>query len=372
MDDADGLIDFLFTPDYQADRSVAEFLAECRPEPDERPLFNEDLVPDIRNALASDTYAPTPSWGTTQVGQTFAVPPPEALLMGIRPKYPCLVFSTWCVLAFSGVPSEKIGMLAGTAAELQPVALDLERARDRWKPPVVEDLGTVRVGDGERDAWTLGASPFGIGDVIARPSRVIQPGIGTGPYSFTMTVDGSPVTYPPEVPIKVAVRTDCAPPNTFDLVTAALQCLADSCVFTFVYDGTFDGPPTGGHGRIEIGWAQEEEFRQRVADAGLDPDHIIGLGGPSTATLPDGGIHLDGGFALLRAALDLPVTFDVQPSHGQVLLHELGHAMNLGHVNDLRQVMNPSTTRGLLGTSLDYGSGDRLGLFELHLAADDA
>ncbi|MFM8971661.1 MAG: matrixin family metalloprotease, partial [Actinomycetota bacterium] len=46
-------------------------------------------------------------------------------------------------------------------------------------------------------------------------------------------------------------------------------------------------------------------------------------------------------------------------THGYVLLHELGHALNLGHVEDPREVMCPGE---FAINPLDLGRGDRSGL----------
>ena len=50
---------------------------------------------------------------------------------------------------------------------------------------------------------------------------------------------------------------------------------------------------------------------------------------------------------------------------GQVILHELGHVVGLGHVDDSTSVMNPAL--GLRPAA--WGKGDRAGLWQLGIGA---
>jgi hypothetical protein len=69
---------------------------------------------------------------------------------------------------------------------------------------------------------------------------------------------------------------------------------------------------------------------------------------------------LSGGFVLLNADMDCDVGFFPGWSHGMVLLHELGHVMNLAHVADPAEIMCPGVAP--VQVNLDYGPGDSMGL----------
>jgi predicted Zn-dependent protease len=69
------------------------------------------------------------------------------------------------------------------------------------------------------------------------------------------------------------------------------------------------------------------------------------------------------GFALLnRNTNSLPGGYGSGETRGQLLLHELGHAMGLEHTSAKSQIMYPT----LLNRSrTTYGDGDRTGLDKL-------
>jgi hypothetical protein len=68
---------------------------------------------------------------------------------------------------------------------------------------------------------------------------------------------------------------------------------------------------------------------------------------------------------VLDAGNRLAAGFGPGTTDGEVLLHELAHAVGLGHVLDPTQVMYPHTTH----SESQFGAGDRAGLAALGAAA---
>ena len=363
---SDELVDFLFTPDYRDGFSASSFLGEAKPGASERPQFNAGLAHELRGSRANDKATVTLAT-VTQVALKWTPPPVEAVLQGQKPDFPLFGFASLAVLGYVGVPTEEISLFS-LDASLTPVSIDLTRANDRWKPPPDECRGREVITAGaDFSGWVAGDAPYSIGETIARPARVVQPAPNSGPFSFLYLEGGEPLCYPQGTQVKVAVRSDFSPPNVFEVLGAALQCLSDSVVLEFVYDGTFEGVPDNSTDRIEVAWLTEEEFMS-LPEFSTHP-RAVGFGGPRWSQAGDGRTRIVGGVVRIRASMADAVEFDVESGHGITLLHELGHAMNLGHVNDSTQIMNEWVATPS-GPELDYGIGDRLGLWGIHLAGD--
>lgn len=116
---------------------------------------------------------------------------------------------------------------------------------------------------------------------------------------------------------------------------------------------------------------QASRFDHYASDTGL----VIGWSSPRRAPVQLTGAGLGGasylstgeitaGFVLLNNKVDLAPGFGrgpregVQGTIGQVLMHELGHAVGLTHVRDRRQLMYYAATR----KKATWGAGDRNGL----------
>lgn len=104
-----------------------------------------------------------------------------------------------------------------------------------------------------------------------------------------------------------------------------------------------------------------------ISPASTDLGLGSGVQGVSLAVaVPDGGgPSIVSGQVAIDADHRLAAGFGPGTTDGEVLLHELGHAVGLGHVLDPTQVMYPQTT----DSESAYGAGDRAGLVALGAAA---
>jgi hypothetical protein len=188
---------------------------------------------------------------------------------------------------------------------------------------------------------------------------------GGGAHAFVGTApDGTPVGFDPCRPLHYVVNPDGMPDGGLPLLREAIAEISAATGLAFVDDGftteriskTREPVQPDRYGErwapVLIAWADDQE----LAFAG---EHLAGLAGPYAVapTGPGSERYVTGDVALNRAwfaaALDDPVAAAVARG---VVLHELGHLVGLGHVEDPAQVMHAtSETTGL-------GPGDRAGL----------
>ena len=177
---------------------------------------------------------------------------------------------------------------------------------------------------------------------------------------------GRPARWNPCAPIHYVVQTEWMPTGGRDDLAAALARLSKASGLTFVDDGDTDELPSQDRSAY-----QPERYGKRWAPllvAWVPPDRTdLGLGqGVAGVTVavaipgPKGGSIVTGQVAL-DADHQLPGGFGPGATEGEVFLHELAHAVGLGHVLDPTQVMYPQTTN----SESQYGAGDRAGLAAL-------
>ena len=158
--------------------------------------------------------------------------------------------------------------------------------------------------------------------------------------------------------------------------------------YTFDFKGTIDGKAglmsddslgDGGGRRIDYAAYSEHggldiaitnavgKPSGKYAEPWFRSGGVAGIGGFSAGGnfLLDGSTsstQIGGGWVTINVATVKRVTKrkKTRGEARQLYLHELGHALGLGHVKDRRQAMYPSTT-----ASQKYGAGDRNGLRQL-------
>jgi hypothetical protein len=148
-------------------------------------------------------------------------------------------------------------------------------------------------------------------------------------------------------------------------VQGAFKRLGQATGFRFVYRGTTTGiPQLGGNSwypagtRIVVAWARPSQSSMLRLYS-----NAVGVGSAITS---GGYMNGDGSAVskIIRGAVVLDsrrtyrAGFGTGSTRGDLVLHELGHTMGLGHVGSTKQIMYPMVTSGLAR----LGRGDLAGL----------
>jgi hypothetical protein len=177
---------------------------------------------------------------------------------------------------------------------------------------------------------------------------------------------GRPARWDPCVPIHYVVQTRWMPAGGREDLAAALARLSKASGLAFVDDGDTDELPLttrpayqpGRYGKrwapLLVGWVPGDQTDLGLGHGVAGITVAVAIPGPSGGSIVTGQVALDAGH-------QLPAGFGPGATEGEVFLHELAHAVGLGHVLDPTQVMYPQTTN----SESQYGAGDRAGLAAL-------
>lgn len=174
---------------------------------------------------------------------------------------------------------------------------------------------------------------------------------------------GRPARWDPCEPIRYVVQAGWIPHAGWRDLGEALRRITAASGLRFVSEGETDELPSR-----ERPAYQPERYGERWAPVliGWVPAATTDLGlgdgvqGVSMAVAVPGtrGPHLVSAQVVLDASRRLAAGFGPGTTDGEVLLHELAHAVGLGHVLDPTQVMYPQATN----SESEFGAGDRAGL----------
>lgn len=187
----------------------------------------------------------------------------------------------------------------------------------------------------------------------------------TGNYSFLDTAEtGDPVRYDPCRPVAWVLATTGMPPGAEELVHEAFQDVQARTGLVFEYEGvtdevaSFDRPLfQDRYGErfapIVVGWTTAAASPELAGE-------VVGIGGSSSVPGAYGDQrYLVSGVVLMDAEDLAPL---LKSGHDRtrvraLIMHELGHVVGLGHVDDAGQLMHHDNL-----SLTTWGPGDLAGL----------
>ncbi len=198
------------------------------------------------------------------------------------------------------------------------------------------------------------------------PSRLAAPApVGTeGSYSFLQHQPGdpeTPVTYNPCEVIRVQINPDgvADPGLARQVVRSAMERVSEATGLRLEYDGSSDRRPRwrtptqpilGDADPALVSFATSDEVSALEG-------RVAGIGGSTSVRRGGFAEYVSGQVTLDIDTFDDLLADERTEVARAIAMHELGHLVGLGHVDDERELMN-ARNQG----QLDFGPGDLRGL----------
>jgi hypothetical protein len=231
----------------------------------------------------------------------------------------------------------------------------VERHKRRTTSPVLPGLLVVLV----LLVFVFFRSPTTTGERL----RQFVDGLSGGDESYAFVAkgpNGLPVGWDACEPIHYVVTPDGAPDDWEGLIDEAVSEIEDASGFDLEAAGTSDDRSSDRNRQdgkplpVLIDWAMPDEVAE------LDGD-TVGIGGSSAVTRNGETRFVTGVVVLDEEGFDRMRRTGQDRAAMLIVAHELGHVLGLDHVDDVKQLMNP-TYVGQRG----FGDGDRAGFEVLH------
>ena len=197
--------------------------------------------------------------------------------------------------------------------------------------------------------------------VKAEPDVVKAAGDPAAFDFITREASGSPARWDTCRPAWYRINPAGAPPGSEAVIHEAFARAAAASGIPFAYACESDVVPFSPGVQYPLGQADTVYVAFSSADVVADlRGGVIALGGSGYTSTPAGRTRLALGAVVVDTdATSLEVGFHGGYSLGSLVIHELGHVMNLAHVNAPDQVMDPYLK---VSSPTDYQAGDRAGL----------
>jgi len=208
----------------------------------------------------------------------------------------------------------------------------------------------------------------GLLDLAARLQPTTRPSADVFGF-YIKDSAGNPARWNRCAPIRYAINASSVPsskPGAVETIRAAIQEIASASGYTFQEIGDTAVVPNTG---------EPETWMTNQADLFIgfaDPVLVARLTGPVAGTTqhrlvygPDGALRITGAGIAIDATEDIAAGFSTR-GLGPIVLHELGHVLNLDHVSDPEQLMSPVLNDD---SPSHLQPGDLAGLAQLGLQA---